>query len=503
LDGELRLGDVGLHTLRFGTYGYARSKSDTVYHSNNPTLSQGTGPIECLYCGYHTDIRDDLLMPFDAGNFFSDLRANIPRQWQTFDYVSYLTWLQSQEAQANYAMANPMRPPNYWNQVIMENGGFDVLKQPASSTVRERVLGAYAQLDFGGDLSDMPWSGNLGLRYVYTTQRSEGERRNLEELVYADATLFQAIYGPSTPMSVPKSYGNILPSLNLRLDPIDGELVLRAGYSRSLTRPTLSQLRPQILYDTNRPGNLKASQGSPTLKPFNADNFDLSAEWYYDQASYLAVAGFYKRVGNFIVETVGQMPATKADGVTPVMLPPPYMSPPGTPSPGPAVYDLRQPVNQESANIYGLEVSWQHTFTSLPTPFDGMGVLANVTFSDSNARVAQDDNVTRTFALEGLSNTQNLVAFYEKGPVQVRAALNNRTGFLETISGIGGEPVFVKGYTQLDLSGSFDITEQFQGFFQAINVTDARIEKHGRFENHFLELKDTGARYALGLRGTF
>ncbi|MCG8554452.1 MAG: TonB-dependent receptor, partial [Proteobacteria bacterium] len=213
LDGELRLGDVGLHTLRFGTYGYARSKSDTVYHSNNPTLSQGTGPIECLYCGYHTDIRDDLLKPFDAGNFFSDLRANIPRQWQTFDYVSYLNWLQSPEAQANYAMANPMRPPNYWNQVIMENGGFDALKQPASSTVRERVLGAYTQLDFGGDLSDMPWSGNLGLRYVYTTQRSEGERRNLEELVYADATLFQAIYGPSTPMSVPKSYGNILPSL--------------------------------------------------------------------------------------------------------------------------------------------------------------------------------------------------------------------------------------------------------------------------------------------------
>ncbi|MCG8556198.1 MAG: TonB-dependent receptor [Proteobacteria bacterium] len=245
---------------------------------------------------------------------------------------------------------------------------------------------------------------------------------------------------------------------------------------------TPQQLRPSITYDINTPNVLRASSGEPNLRPFTANNFDLSFEWYYEDASYLSLAGFIKQVGNFIVERVEKQTFNLASG--------------------PYIYDIRRPSNGEAANVRGVELSWQHDFRRLPAPFDGIGVQANLTLVDSNAKV-ELDNVTETFALEGLSNTRNLVLYYDKGALQLRAALNQRGDFLESISGRGGEPVFVEGYTQIDLCGSFAITENFTGFFQAINVTDARIRKHGRFANHFLELKDTGARYALGIRATF
>ncbi|MCG8556195.1 MAG: TonB-dependent receptor [Proteobacteria bacterium] len=483
LDGLWRMQAEGLQGLRVGAYGYGRVKKSKGFGTSHPDTPSELSGVTCLYCGYATDVPDTLLWPVNATGFFPDVRADIPRRWQSFDHLAYVDYLESPAAIA--ANKDPMKAA----AVIMANDGFTLFEQPGGSRVEEQTYGTYLQFDFGGEFGDMAWEANAGARYVRSRQTAFGMQRELLMLILVDPTLYQAIRGDPTWLWESSSYGNLLPSTNLMIEPFE-DVVVRASYARSLTRPTLGQLRPVTSFSINRPGNLRANGGQPHLRPFTADNLDLSIEWYYGRSSYVGVAGYYKKVGNFIVEKVQKETYTLLTG-------------PDTTNVMPAnfTYEVRRPSNAESADVGGLEVSLQHVFEHLPHPFDGLGTQATLTFVESNARV-QLGNVTETFALEGLGNSQNLVLFYEKGPLQLRTAVNRRSAFLANISGRGGEPVFVEGYTQLDLSGSFQVTQNVAAFFQAINVTDSRGRRHGRYANHFLGLSDAGARYGLGLRGS-
>ncbi len=209
----------------------------------------------------------------------------------------------------------------------------------------------------------------------------------------------------------------------------------------------------------------------------------VSLEWYYGDSSYASAAWFRKEVDNFIVNTVEQETFSLENGDF--------------------VYSVRRPRNGETADVDGIELSIQHVFETLPAPYDGLGVMANVTLVDSNAEV-DPDNAGQTFALEGLGDSRNFVAFYEKGPFQFRVAYNQRDEFMQTLAnGTGGDPVFVDDYSQWDVSGSYDIDERFTVFVEGVNVTDENTRKHGRFDNQTLEIIDTGARYSVGLRARF
>src|SRR6185312_5378847 len=42
------------------------------------------------------------------------------------------------------------------------------------------------------------------------------------------------------------------------------------------------------------------NRGNPFLLPVEADNFDLTAEWYFSSVGQLTVSGFYKRLKNVL-----------------------------------------------------------------------------------------------------------------------------------------------------------------------------------------------------------
>ena len=76
------------------------------------------------------------------------------------------------------------------------------------------------------------------------------------------------------------------------------------------------------------------------------------------------------------------------------------------------LFDFRvnQPLNQNDANIHGVEFAFQHFFGE-----SGFGVSGNYTFVDGDVgiNVAGDPGVSQ-FALEGLSDTANASLMYEK-----------------------------------------------------------------------------------------
>jgi TonB-dependent receptor len=159
---------------------------------------------------------------------------------------------------------------------------------------------------------------------------------------------------------------------------------------------------------------------------------------------------------------------------------------------------INRPRNIDKADIDGWEINWQHTLDF------GLGWQANYSSIDSNAVLDLDSD----FSLEGLSDTYNIVVFYETDRFMIRVAHNWRENFLQNLQDQSStlefpEPQYTDDYKQWDISASYRINDMFRILFEGINITDEGTLKHGRYSNHFLEYIETGPRYRIGVRGTF
>jgi len=108
------------------------------------------------------------------------------------------------------------------------------------------------------------------------------------------------------------------------------------------------------------------------------------------------------------------------------------------------------------------------------------------------------------FAVTGLANSANLVAFYDKGGFQARIAANWRDDYLDHFSQqqnnsrFGTEPTFANANMQLDFSTSYAVTSTLNVYFSAINLNNATFSTHGRFSEQLLDAVDYGRRFTLG-----
>ena len=129
--------------------------------------------------------------------------------------------------------------------------------------------------------------------------------------------------------------------------------------------------------------------------------------------------------------------------------------------------------------------------------------MVNATIVDSDAELDPAD-ITQVFALTGLSDSYNVIGFYENGPFQARIAYNWRGTFVQSLTQSNGDGVtIVEDYAQVDASGSIRVNEHISFFFEGIILTEEYVHKRGRFSNQLLLIEDSGRRFALGIRGTF
>jgi TonB-dependent receptor len=133
----------------------------------------------------------------------------------------------------------------------------------------------------------------------------------------------------------------------------------------------------------------------------------------------------------------------------------------------------------------------------------GFGVSANYTVVNSNLKY-DNGSIGEQFALEGLSDSANLVVFYENQKWQVRAAYNWRDKFLSgRFDGKGPNPVYTEAYGQLDINASYKWTERLTLHAEVINATDEAQRLHGRSKSQVLYVTQTGPRYMLGANYKF
>jgi TonB-dependent receptor len=261
----------------------------------------------------------------------------------------------------------------------------------------------------------------------------------------------------------------------MRFD-ISDELVARASAGKVLARPNPNQLA--LRRSTDIVG-LTGSRGNPDLQPFEADQYDLGVEWYFSEVSYASVALFRKEISSFIT-TLSEF--EEIDGVR---------------------YSISRPINgQDNVTINGIEAGLQLAFDFLPKPFDGFGLLTNITYQDDEGfRLSDAARTPATFP--GLSNlSYNASLYYENERFSVRTSYNWREEWLITPSGRGALPEYNEDYGTLDASASFNFTPDITLFLEAVNLlSEPRIENNNAFRR--IGNETFGSRYFAGVRAKF
>lgn len=368
-------------------------------------------------------------------------------------------------------------------------GSLDLALDPGSvQDITEKTWSAYVRAAFNVDVAGRPFHFSAGVRNERTDVTSSGVGRLPILLTVSDAdpTLLSTTYSPTQPITTKSKYSYLLPSMDMKLE-VTPEVHARFSASRTLTRPAINFLTPVLNVGAlPRIGALTADGGNPALKPYLSDNFDLAVEWYYQQNSYASINYFMKDVTNFIVQ------GTQRQTINDVI----------DPSTGqPAIYTVSQRINGPDATVDGFELAWQHVFGDT-----GFGFNANVTLVDTDKPYDRNDISQSGFAVTGLADSANFIGFYDRNGFEVRVAANWRDEYLlqfgqnQNTGAFGAEPTFVNSSLQIDLSTSYQLTEQLNVFFEALNVTDETMSTHGRYDNQLLDVFAYGRRYALGAR---
>jgi TonB-dependent receptor len=460
----------GLVDLKVGGY-FSRDQKETQLWSND-------GLAGCQVCGYNLPAPASIpISVFNAGsNYLSGVSgaSRTPTQWLTFDGPSLFNAITQQQQALNpaFTFAPPLRN---------------------DSVVIERVFGGYLEGVFAGSLLDRPITGVVGVRVESTHSTVDGLSTPFIDLhkLANDQTQYGVDTGGNATVSGTNTYTDILPNVSLKWDLMDS-LIARFAASQTMTRPTLEEMSPVTTLVTLRPGNFAASSGNANLSPFRSNNLDLSFEYYYGQADYASVGWFYKTVSNFIV--LNQTTGTVKNSVgTPLLDPATGL---------PAQFTITSPVNGPTAIVNGVEAAVQHSFWDT-----GFGVQLNGTYAHSDKTLNPAD-LTNKFALTGLSNSANAVAFYDKNPFEVRLALNWRDHFLQylappPLNGAGQAVTQVRSRYQLDMSSTYHINRNFAVFVEGENLTNQYLLKYAYYQNQFLSAEDSGRRWKIGVRASF
>lgn len=341
--------------------------------------------------------------------------------------------------------------------------------------IQEKGYAGYVMGEFGGD----NMRGNVGLRIVKTDQTSAGY---VQQSVMKPGFVSDA-FGIFQPVSINRSYTDILPSVNVAFDLTD-QIVMRFAAARTMARPDYTDIAPTVNLNV---GSLSGSSGNPNLDPYRANQFDLSLEWYPNKDTLVAAAIFYKDIESFITDK----PVTQSFSVetsTPNLSRCTRAATPTSPNLFNCQFDINQRSNGGGGRIQGAELTVQAPI------WNGFGVQSNYTYADAKTQSGDP--------LPGNSkNTFNLTGYFENERLSARLGYTYRSNFFITFD--RSTPLNQKALKSLDGQVSVNLTENFTLTFDAINITNEKIEQYSGGAFRPRAIYDNGRQYYAGVRFKF
>jgi iron complex outermembrane receptor protein len=380
----------------------------------------------------------------------------------------------------------------------------------------EKTVAMYIMTNYGFDDVAMPIDGNIGVRVVQTDMHATGSFITNSASVNGVEKVERSV----EPFEAKTSDSHVLPSFNLRMQATE-DLYIRFAASKAIWNPAFSETQAKITAspDLDEAGAIESfnisQDTNPYLRPMEANQFDLSAEWYFDSNGGMAYAAlFNKQVKGFFKKNTESI---SIGGY-----------------PGQAVWLD----NVGSGDINGLEIGVNKFFDQLPAPFDGLGIQANYTYIDSSADIPLNTQPESGDTLAGAApldtdrsaygqmpidqlseNAFNIIGMYEKDGFSARLAYSWRSKYLiswggngfdpDFNDGLGGKariPVYNDDYGQLDASISYTFLDNYTVTAEASNLLQEKtvgiIDQNGAGD-HVAYSYAQDARFAVGIRAKF
>jgi TonB-dependent receptor len=291
------------------------------------------------------------------------------------------------------------------------------------------------------------------------------------------------------PASGGKDYVNVLPNLQLKYD-LAPNVVVRLGYSKSISRPTFQQIVPAIengdLQATipGTEGTASQTFGNGSLPATRSHNIDGSIEFYPADGAILSVSGFDKEISDYVVQNYSLNSGGGAN------------------------------VSFSSINhsrIYGLELQYEQQFKFLPSPFDGFG------FRGSFSRIFSEGVTKPGKSASNLPSQASVIwnagLFYEKDnwTAYVGASFTGHNllavGAPARTTASGTVPAsadtYFDGYLQVDAKIQYAIDKNFAIYFEGDNLNDGPLRYYAGDHSHPLQKEYYGPTFIGGVKITF
>jgi TonB-dependent receptor len=163
---------------------------------------------------------------------------------------------------------------------------------------------------------------------------------------------------------VRRNYGDFYPSINASYT-ILPNLIARVAYARTIGRPNVNFITPGSTYSEPTVAQPTITVNNPSLKPWTADNFDVTLEAYNLKGAVASIGAFRKNIKDFFGST--------RTAATPALLDqyglsgdPLYLD-----------YDIVTMANAGDAKISGVEFNYRQSLTFLPDWARGFQVFVN------------------------------------------------------------------------------------------------------------------------------
>jgi iron complex outermembrane receptor protein len=349
-----------------------------------------------------------------------------------------------------------------------------ILNPPENYSINEKAWGGYAMLKFAGP----SWRGNAGLRVVHTKQTSRGNEIGIPA---GPGTVNDNAFGIYRPITIKRSYTDILPSVNFAID-LDPTLVLRLAAGRTMARPDYTDIVPRVNLN---PGSLTASGGDPAVDPYRANQIDASLEWYPDRDTIVAGAIYYKDIKSYITDTISQE-------TFPVQTATPNLSRCTLVSAPNNLYDCLFDVNRRDNGPGGTNKGFE--FQAQRAIWGGFGAIVNYTYSD--AKIEGGGQVPGNS-----KHSLNLTGYFENDLLSARLSYNYRSAFFITID--RAAPLNQKATESLDGSLSINVTDNIALTADAINLTNEKIVQYSGTPDRPRAIYDNGRQFYVGARFRF
>ena len=371
-----------------------------------------------------------------------------------------------------------------------------------SGSVFEDVLAAYVMVNINTQIGGLDLSGNVGVRRVETDQSATvlenvaGDARLGAQNIVDENGIVNNLYAPNV---LGTKYTDYLPSLNLNLQLNDNSLV-RFAAAKVMSRAPINRLAGDASANVSDDGVINGSStNNPFLKPFYADQYDLSYEYYFEEGNgTIAAALFYKNIDSFVETLSIENFDFKGNGFNvPDFIEDPVSGEQVATTNG--IYTTAVN-NGEGGYIRGLELAYTQVFSFLPSPFNGLGANASYSYTESEIEsITSLGGDTLAQPLPGLSNNVlNATVFYSMDDFETRLNVRYRDEFVSEQVAINEQVVNFDAETVVDFQTSYRFSDSLTMLLQVNNLTDEPTQSYFGSEQRTGTTQYFGRQFYLG-----